>query len=105
MSTLYSSILGKIELTAERKDHIAIAHPEIKLYLKKLSRILSTPDEIRISRLDESVLLFYKFFANIKHGKYISVAVKTGDRNFVLTAYITDRIRIGKKYETEKKYS
>lgn len=25
-------------------------------------------------------------------------------KNHILTAYITDRIRIGEKYETEKKY-
>ena len=105
MPTLYSSIIGKIELTQERNSHILTAHPEIKPNMQKLSEVLSVPDEVRRSRLDKNVLLFYKFFANIKDGKYISVAVKINHRNFILTAYITDRIRIGEKYETEKKYS
>lgn len=105
MSIFSSPALGNIDLTEERKNHIAEVHPELKSGLQKLSDVLSAPDEIRISRFDENVLLFYKFFANIKHGKYISIAVKTGDRNFILTAYITDRVRIGEKYETEKKYS
>lgn len=105
MPIFNSPALGNIELTAERKNHILTAHPELKSGLQKLSEVLSTPDEIRRSHFDEKVLLFYKFFANIKSGKYISVAVKTGARNFILTAYITDRVRIGEKYETEKKYS
>ena len=105
MSIFNSPTLGNIVLTAERKNHILTAHPELKSGLKKLSVVLSTPDEIRRSRFDKNVLLFYKFFANIKNGKYISVAIKTGNRNFILTAYITDRIRIGEKYEAEKKYS
>ena len=105
MSIFNSPTLGDIELTAERQNHILTAHPELKSRLQKLSEVLSAPDEIRRSRFDKNVLLFYKFFVNIKGGKYISVAVKTDDRNFILTAYITDKIRIGEKYETEKKHS
>jgi hypothetical protein len=105
MSIFNSPTLGDIELTAERQNHILKAHPELKSGLQKLSEVLSDPDKVRKSRFDEKVLLFYKFFATIKGGKYISVAVKTGGRNFILTAYITDRIRIGEKHETEKKYS
>ena len=49
------------------------------------------------------MLLFYKFFASIKNGKYINVTVKIGkERNFILTSYITDRIRAGERYEAEK---
>ena len=105
MQIFHSLILEEIELTTERKDHILKAHPELKAHLEKLSKVLSGPDEIRISRFDKNVLLFYKFFAKVKSGKYINVTVKTGDRNFVLTSYITDKIRAGEIYETEKKYS
>ena len=106
MTIFYSPIFGEAELTAERKDHILKAHPELKAHLEKLSKVLSNPDEIRRSRFDKNVLLFYKFFASIKDGKYINVTVKIDEeRNFILTSYITDRIRSGEKYETEKKYS
>lgn len=103
MQVFHSSILGSIELTTERQTHILLSHPELKVNFKKLSQVLSNPDEIRRSRFDKNVLLFYKFFARVKSGKYINVTVKTGDRNFVLTSYITDKIRAGGKYETEKK--
>jgi len=96
-----SLILGSIELTNERKLHILTVHPELKLHLEKLSLVLLNPDEIKRSRFDKNVLLFYKFFAKIKSGKYINVTVKTvNERNFILTAYITDKIRAGVKYET-----
>ena len=100
MQTFSASVLGNVELTTERKAHVLKAHPELKPHLKKLSKVLSDPDEIRISRLDKNVLLFYKFFAKVKSGKYINVTVKTGDRNYILTAYITDRIRAGEKYDS-----
>lgn len=105
MQIFHSPLIGNIELTTERKNHILEVHPELKDHLEKLSQVLSDPDEIRRSRFDKNVLLFYKFFAKVKSGKYINVTVKAGDRNFVLTSYITDKIRAGEKYETEKEYS
>lgn len=103
MQIFHSLALGDIELTTERQKHILLSHPELKMHFKKLSEVLSSPDEIRRSRFDKNVLLFYKFFAKVKSGKYINVTVNTNDRNFVLTSYITDRIRAGEPYETEKK--
>jgi len=105
MQVFYSPIIGNIELTSERKVHILASHPELKIHFEKLSQVLINPDEIRRSSLDKNVLLFYKFFDKVKDGKYINVTVKTGNRNFVLTSYITDKIRAGETYETEKKYS
>lgn len=103
MLRFYSPKIGSAELTNERKSHILTAHPELKPHFSKLSQVLKNPDVIRRSKLDSKVLLFYKFFASIKGGKYIAVTVKSGARNFVLTAYITDKIKAGKTYETEKK--
>ena len=46
--------------------------------------------------------LFYKYFANIKGGKYLAVVVKINKRNFILTSYLTDKTITGKKiYEKE----
>ena len=92
MLIFHSLIIGSVELTAERQSHILNVHPELKSHLDKISVVLSEPDEIRRSRFDKNVLLFHKFFTK----------VKSGGRNFVLTSYITDKIRAGEKYETEK---
>ncbi len=100
--SLFHTIIGEIELTTERKSHIILKHPEVKLHIKKISQVLSSPDTIRRSKVDTEALLFYKYFDKIKGGKYINVTVKQGERNFVLTAYITDRIRAGEVYENKK---
>ena len=57
---------------------------------------LENPNEIRVSRKDAKVYLFYRKL----NGKYCCVVTKhlNGD-GFIVTAYITDRIKIGDKYE------
>jgi hypothetical protein len=97
-----SKIRKIIELTQERKNHIFEFHPDIKEYFSKISRVLKDPDQIRKSKHDPEVLLFYKYFANIRGGKYLAVVVKVNKRNFILTNYLTDKIITGEKiYEKE----
>lgn len=101
--SIFLTIIGEVELTTERKFHIILKHPEIKPHIKKISQVLSSPDTIRRSKFDREALLFYKYFDKIKEGKYINVTVKKDERNFIVTAYITDRIRAGEVYESEKR--
>jgi hypothetical protein len=55
---------------------------------------LESPDEIRASQYDVKVWLHYKFYKSLD--KYIVAAVKVLNGNgFILTAYITDRIKLG----------
>jgi len=96
-----SKIRRIIELTEERKNHIIEYHPDIKPHLFKIPNALKHPDQIRKSRHNPEVLLFYKYFANIK--KYLAVVVKIDKRNFILTCYLTDKIKTGEKiYEKQK---
>lgn len=100
----YKSILGKdFELTAERKKHILNFHPDLKPYFSRIKNVFVKPDEIRISKSDPHVLLFYRYFAKIKGGKYIVGVVKIGSRAFILTAYFSSDKLSGEKYEYEKK--
>jgi len=93
-----------VELTIERENHIVEYHPDVKDYLPKIQEVLKNPDQIRKSKHDPKVLLFYRYFSNIRGGKYLVVVAKINERNFVLTAYLTDRILTGKKiYEKKKK--
>lgn len=97
---IYKSILGKeFVLTSERKDHIVNFHPDLKPYFSKLKQVFLEPGEIRMSQSDPAVLLFYRYFAKIKEGKYIVGVVKTSGRSFVLTAYFSNRILSGEIYE------
>lgn len=100
----FKTVIGKtVELTLERKQHILEEHPELKDHFDKLEQVLLKPEEIRISRTDANVLLFYRYFVKIKSGIYITVVAKFNDRNFILTAHMTDKIKMGEKYEIQKK--
>lgn len=99
---LYKTILGKTaQLTEERKGHILAKHPELKPYFVKIKSVLLKPEEIRKSKRDRQVLLFYRHFAKILGGKYIVVLARFNERNFILTSYITDKIMAGDHYEKE----
>jgi hypothetical protein len=93
----FESALRKVvELTDERREHIALYHADLVPFLERLGSVLTKPDEMRRSRDDPEVILFYKHFPDILGGKYIVVAVKVGEeRSFVLTAYLTKSIRTG----------
>lgn len=100
----FKTAIGKaVALTEERKLHIIQKHPELADHFDKLKQVLLKPDEIRISKTDQKVLLFYKYFAKIKSGIYITVIAKFNLRNFILTAHTTDVIKMGDKYEIPKK--
>lgn len=58
---------------------------------------LAEPDYVKRSSSDKKVLLYYRFVRGIFQGKHVLVVVKTDDRNFVVTAYITDRIKKGEE--------
>lgn len=58
---------------------------------------LKNPNEIRISRKDPRANLFFRKI----NGKYCCVVTKhLNGEGFIITTYITDRIKIGDKYET-----
>lgn len=98
-----TSLNVTLTLTPERRKHIIDRHPIMEPYLKNLKEVLEKPDEIRYSSRSDNTLLFYRFFANIENGKYIVVVVNWL-KSLITTAYLTDRIKIGRKYENEEKF-
>ncbi|MGA2463633.1 MAG: hypothetical protein ABSH06_04695 [Thermodesulfobacteriota bacterium] len=93
---IYKDIFGdQIELTSERRFHIVREHPEVSEYSYLFTEVLSDPDYVKKSNRDDDVLLYYKFFENIKYGKYLLIALKKNLRSFILTCYITDVLKKG----------
>ncbi|MEK6545983.1 MAG: PBECR2 nuclease fold domain-containing protein [Nitrospinota bacterium] len=91
-----SVLKTRVHLTKERWEHIINEHPVVKSYLKEIEETISFPDVIMKSKYDKEILLYYRFYENIFGGKFIIVVVKhTEERNFVLTAYITDKVKGG----------
>ena len=74
---------------------ITTKHPSIAKYESQVKNILSNPDEIRRSRQDSRVHLYYKSFGKL----YICVIADhvTSKEGYIITAYLTDRIKEGEQ--------
>jgi hypothetical protein len=85
-----------VRLTAERVAHI-LQHQEMAGMAVDIERVLQTPTEVRGSRSDATVRLFYEFYAQTRvGGKWLCVVVKyPPDDAFVVTAYLTDQLKPG----------
>ncbi len=101
MKRFACAYLGKeVELTAEREQHIAEAHPgTLPDYLEQLTETLADPDLIRRSDRDETGFLFSKWFATIRTGRhFVVVIVKQSEleRYWIITAYTARKITGGR---------
>ena len=77
------------------KRIITTKHPSIAKYEGEVKETLASPDEIRKSTQDRRVHLYYK-----KIGKlYICVVADhiTEKEGYIITAYLTDRIKEGEQ--------
>lgn len=72
-------------------------HPEMKEQKSRIAETLREPDQVRRSRSDQRVELFYKLYPQTPvTTKYLCVVVKAlpGDY-FIITAYYTDTVKKG----------
>lgn len=90
---------GDVELTEERETHIAETHPDIlPEYLPQIKQTLADPDEVRRSVRMSGARMFYRWFDDVRQGKYVAVVVvsdTTAERNWIITAYLTRRLMNG----------
>ena len=81
-----------IRTTKEYWTLIQIKHPEIKNNFALVKSTLIMPDLITKSKIDKNVLLFYKK----TNGYWFCVVAKCFNIDgFIITAYITDKIKEG----------
>ncbi len=73
--------------------YICTKHPEIADLLDQVKLAISEPELIAVSKADEKVYLCY-----IRNARYWLCAVckRLNGEGFLITAYITDRIKEGK---------
>ena len=74
-----------------------LEHTEMAGMENEIERVLQTPSEVRLSRSDDNVKLFYEFYTQTQvGGKWLCVVVKYGPGDaFVITAYLTDTVKAG----------
>lgn len=75
---------------------IVMKHPDLADRVVDVQSALRTPDEIRRSRRDPAVLLFYR--SDQTRGRWVVAVAKheAGD-GFLVTAYRTDAIKEGER--------
>ncbi|MBS4027162.1 MAG: hypothetical protein KGZ58_00875 [Ignavibacteriales bacterium] len=66
-------------------------HPEVKNLISEIERTVSEPDFIKESIYDSRSTLYYTFHSHVFGGKYIVVVVKSVERNYISTIYITNK--------------
>ncbi len=71
-----------------------VKHPSLTGQERAVIRTLLDPDQIRVSKVDRAVYLFYRALGR----KHLCVVAKRVDaRNgFIITAYITEKIKEGR---------
>jgi len=87
----------RIRLTDERWRHI-LEHPEMTFMREALEEILAAPESVMESLSDPAARLYYRFYQRtIVGGRYLCAVVRVSpDDAFVVTAYLTDRIKKGR---------
>jgi hypothetical protein len=91
---------GNVELTEEREAHIAAQHPDLlPEFLSEIELALAQPDEVRKGKRFSSERRFYRWFEDVRNGKYIAVIVVSetdpATRHWIVTSYITRRLPVG----------
>jgi hypothetical protein len=83
-----------VRVTRARWELIAtIKHPVMAGRESSVKVALESPDEVRQSRIDPKVLLFYKAEAA---GRWVCAVAKRADNEaFLVTAYPTDAVKEG----------
>ena len=86
-----------IRLTDERLAHI-LEHPEMADLEQAIEETLLQPERVVESFSDSTAKLHYRYYEKtLVGGKYLCVVVKADDADaFVLTAYLTDKVKRGK---------
>lgn len=74
-------------------DKVVGRHPDMASRVDEVVKTLSAPEEIRESKHDEGVLLFYR--ADTKRW-VCAVARQEGQDGFLITAYPADKLKAGK---------
>ena len=92
-----------IRITNERMTHI-MEHPEMTAMEDGILETLQKPELVLRSLTDEKTSLYYRYYEGTPAGgKHLCIVVKDGlNDSFLLTAYLTDKIKKGKTIWSKK---
>ena len=82
--------------TSSSRSSIVSKHPDLAGRVEDVKAALSRPDEVRRSRRDHDVLLFYRR-EEARLRWVAAVAKKSDGDGFLITAYRTDAVKEGER--------
>jgi hypothetical protein len=82
-----------VRTSEEYWARLLVKHPDLANLEAEIRQALASPDEIRRSRRDPNVLLFYLFLKERRWA--VAVARRSNGDGFLITAYQTDAIKEG----------
>lgn len=97
MAAVLKDYAGReIRLTDEREQHI-LEHPEMHGLESAIGDTLAHPETVIRSLSDSTVWLYYHYYRETQVGeKWLCVVVKVDPADaFVITAYLTDKVKRG----------
>ena len=95
--TLFTDYAGRnVRLTDERRAHL-LSHPEMVILEPLLALAIASPVVVVRSRTDDSIFLYYRDTVTDQFStKLLCVVIKhLPVDSFVVTAYLTDKIKSG----------
>lgn len=91
---IHTPLGWNVRLSDERWRIISeIKHPALVGHREEIVDTLANPDEIRRSKSDEQVFLFYRAYREQRW--FCAVTKNAGDSGFLITAYQTSAIKAG----------
>jgi hypothetical protein len=75
---------------------VALKHPVMEGKEDEVRKALSSPDEVRLSKADNSVYLFYLLKANRRWVCAVSKRLQQ-EEGFLITSYLTDAVKEGER--------
>jgi hypothetical protein len=104
VATILTDYAGRdIRLTDERKEHI-LEHPEMRGMGAAIGETLAFPETVIRFLSDRSVWLYHRYYRRTVVGdKWLCVVAKMEVTDpFVITAYLTDKVKQGDVIWTAK---
>lgn len=89
-----------VELTDERKLHIATHHPDLlPEHWDRIADVLAAPDQVRLISRYSNARLFSRWFPDVRNGKHVVVVVVLDNdpagRKWIVTAYLARKLAGG----------
>jgi hypothetical protein len=72
---------------------VVAQHPVMATRLEDVKQALTMPEEVRLSRIDEEVYLFYR---QAERRLVCAVARQVNGNGFLITAYPADKMKVGR---------